>query len=150
MIQRHLSASRLYIVAAVNRKLTWNPDFTRIDKALHDNCLVRHLGHFSVNLLSFPPPFPCSVLGMEARVRRHWTMERVDLEGDGGRGLKRGGITDGGRREDEDGSTIWAEWTGSSPLEESERCMTVWIPGSILTQTPRGVASPSKEKALRN
>jgi len=33
-------------------------------------------------------------------------MERVDLEGDGGRGLKRGGITDGGRREDEDGSTI--------------------------------------------
>jgi hypothetical protein len=60
MIQRHLSASRLYIVAAVDRKLTWNPDFTRIDKALHDNCLVRHLGHFSVNLLSFPPPFPCS------------------------------------------------------------------------------------------
>jgi len=33
-------------------------------------------------------------------------MENVGLELGGGRGLKRGGVTDGGRGEDEDGSTL--------------------------------------------
>ena len=35
---------------------------------------------------------------------------------------------------------------GSSPSEESERCMTVYIPGSILTLTTGGVFKVEKEE----
>ena len=46
---------------------------------------------------------------------KHWTMKRVDLGGDGGRRhvesrLTRGGVIEGRRKEDEDGSTIEMEW----------------------------------------
>ena len=40
------------------------------------------------------------------------------------------------------------EWTrgGSSPSEESERCIIEWIPGSILTLTRGGVLKVEAEE----
>ena len=77
-------------------------------------------------------------------------MERVDLGGDGGRGHRGSMLTKGGgRREDEDGVTLEVEWKGSSPSDESARCMTMWIPGSILTWEAGRVLKVEEEEKRR-
>ena len=50
------------------------------------------------------------------------------------------------RREDGDGLRYGVDTGGSSPLEESERCMTFCIPGSILILTTGGVFKVEAEE----
>ena len=68
-------------------------------------------------------------------------MEEEDIKGQG----LQGGVRKGELREEGDGLRMGVERGGSSPSEESERCMTVCIPGSILTLTTRGVFKVEEE-----
>ena len=73
-------------------------------------------------------------------------MEIKGLARDGGRGDKRNMLTKVERREDGDGLRYRVDTGGSSPLEESERCMTFCIPCSILTLTTGGVFKVEAEE----
>ncbi len=58
-------------------------------------------------------------------------MEMGELARDGGRGDTTCGEGKVDRREEGDGLGMGVDKGGSSPSEESERCMTEWIPGSV-------------------
>ena len=73
-------------------------------------------------------------------------MEFEGLAGDGGREGTRGEITKVERKEDGDGLWMAVDIGGTSPSEESKICMTVYIPGSILTLTTRGVFKMEAEE----
>ena len=68
-------------------------------------------------------------------------MEEEDVKG---QGLQRG-VRKGELREEGDGLRMGVDRGGSSPSEESERCMTICIPGSILTLTRGGVFKVEEE-----
>ena len=86
------------------------------------------------------------LLRMEAIIRRHWKMEFGGLAGDGVKGDTKGGVTKVEWRKDGDGLFMGVDMRGSLPSDESERCMTVYIPGSILILTTRGVLKVEAEE----
>ena len=71
----------------------------------------------------------------------------MEMQGLGGGAITRhkgsrrtgGGVRKGELREEGDGLRMGVDRGGSSPSEESKRCMTMCIPGSILTLTTGGV-----------
>ena len=58
----------------------------------------------------------------------------------------RGAVIKGELKEEGDGLRMGVDRGGSSPSEESERCMIVCIPGSILTLTTGGVFKVEEEE----
>ena len=56
------------------------------------------------------------------------------------------GVTKGELREEGDGLKIGVDTRGSSPSNESERCMTIYIPCSILNLTTGGVFKVEADK----
>ena len=76
-------------------------------------------------------------------------MEMDGLAGDGRRGHKGSrptrGVKKGELREEGDGLRMGVDGRGSSASEESKRCMTVCILGSILTLTMGGVFKVEKK-----